>query len=66
MINRVELSEQKKIDLIGRPVLAGGVRGEQAAFLNLEDFKTAQERERINAKRDIPGQLDMFGPKAQK
>jgi len=57
----VETMDGNKKDLIGRPVLAAGVKGEQASFLNIEDFKTLQERERLNAKKDIKGQRDLFG-----
>lgn len=51
---------RRPVDLIGRPVLTGGVRGEQLEFLVKEDFLTLSERERINAKRDIDGQIKLF------
>lgn len=47
-------------DLAGRPVLAGGTKGTQGQFLNIEDFKTNKERERVNSLNDIPNQLRLF------
>jgi hypothetical protein len=47
-------------DLINRPLLQGGAKGEQAAFLNIEDYKTIKERERINAQKDKQGQMKLF------
>ena len=51
---KAEKSRQK--DLIGRPVLEGGSRGQQQEFFDKEKFKTIQEQDRINAERDIEGQ----------
>lgn len=50
---------RRPVDLIGRPVLTGGARGEQLEFLDKENFLTLSERERINAKRDIEGQMKL-------
>ena len=55
------IREEKKVetDLIGRPVLKGGAAGEQQEFLDKEDFKTLQERERIVSEKDKPEQNGM-------
>jgi hypothetical protein len=47
-------------DLVGRPILQGGCTGKQEAFLDIEDFKTLKEREKVNAKNDKQGQLRLF------
>lgn len=48
---------QEKRDLLGRIVPSGGASGRQLEFLNKEDYLTDREKERINAKRDIKGQI---------
>jgi len=55
--------EQRKTDLLGRPVLEGGAGGGQGQFLNKEDFKTEQEKDRINKEGDVEGQLDLLDQK---
>jgi len=52
----VEKEELRQIDLLGRSELRGGVSGKQQEFLDKENFKTAQEKERVVAKRDVLGQ----------
>ena len=47
-------------NLFGRPELKAGANGRQLHFLDLEDFKTIQERERINAADDIDGQKSLL------
>ena len=55
--------EQRKTDLLGRPELEGGAGGSQGQFLNKEDFKTEQEKDRINKEGDVEGQLDLLDQK---
>jgi len=52
------IEEERPKDLLGRQILRGGVAGKQTEFLDKEQFKTLQERERINAEQDVEGQLE--------
>ena len=54
-----------KTNLFGRPELKGGASGRQLQFLELEQFKTVQERERINAAGDIDGQKSLLTERVQ-
>jgi len=54
---------KRQADLLGRPVLQGGASGKQTEFLDKEDYKTLQEKERINTENDVEGQGSLLNKK---
>lgn len=56
----IVLDHKAAADLLGRRLLQGGASGEQQEFLDIEDYKTLQEKEKANSKNDVKGQKQLF------